>query len=185
MKELTEIAVGAANGEIHRSIHAIGALIETTKEGEEQRKLRLTNASASKTADTACISTCAIERELGQLRQEIEELLYYVKQRLFFRFQELFSLSFNPAVIKEGKGKEVLPLCLDDLLRNIELTLIQEIQTTSLLVEKTSEKFISEIFQEMMKQLEADMALSYRELQWEIPVFNQQLKYAEIQLSES
>lgn len=177
MVELTELAVEAAKGEIDRAIHAIHELLETTKDGEEQRRLRLTSALESQKVDLAFISTRAIEREQVRLRQEVEELFYYVKQRLFFRFHELFSLSFNPAVIKEGKGREILPFCLDDLMRNIEFTLKQEIQSTTLLIEKTGGKLILDIFQEIRNRLKADLDLFYRELQWNTPVITQQLSY--------
>ncbi|RDF38904.1 dynamin family protein, partial [Acinetobacter baumannii] len=64
--------------------------------------------------------------------------LYYVKQRLFFRFNELYNLAFNPSVLKEdGRNmKQALQGCLTDLMRSISYDLAQELRATTLRLEK-------------------------------------------------
>ncbi|MFI8714663.1 dynamin family protein [Brevibacillus brevis] len=142
IEELTQIAVNAAIGEIRRAHDTLTEFMRMAQSGEDERLLRKEAASNAKTQALSAVeslSTASFERDLAKER---EELLYYVRQRLFFRFNELFNLAFNPAVIKDdGRNmKQALQGCLTDLLRSISYDLAQELRATTLRLEKFTNK---------------------------------------------
>lgn len=138
IEELTQIAVGAAMGEIRRAYDTLAQFMSMAKSGEDERLARKAAALEAKTSALAAVeslTTASFERDLAKER---EELLYYVKQRLFFRFNELYNFAFNPSVLKEdGRNmKQALQGCLTDLLRAISYDLAQELRATTLRLEK-------------------------------------------------
>ncbi|RAT96640.1 dynamin family protein [Brevibacillus sp. Leaf182] len=142
IEELTQIAVNAAIGEIRRAHDTMTEFMRMAQSGEDERLLRKEAASNAKTQALSAVealSTASFERDLTKER---EELLYYVRQRLFFRFNELFNFAFNPAVIKDdGRNmKQALQGCLTDLLRSISYDLAQELRATTLRLEKFTNK---------------------------------------------
>lgn len=138
IEELTQIAVNAALGEIRRAYDTLSEFMRMAQSGESERLARREAASEAQSAALSAVealSTTSLERDLAKER---EELVYYVKQRLFFRFNELYNFAFNPAVLKDdGRNmKQALQGCLTDLLRSISYDLAQELRATTLRLEK-------------------------------------------------
>lgn len=138
IEELTQIAVNAALGEIRRAYDTLAEFMRMAQSGESERLARREAASEAQGAALSAVealSTTSLERDLAKER---EELVYYVKQRLFFRFNELYNVAFNPAVLKDdGRNlKQALQGCLTDLLRSISYDLAQELRATTLRLEK-------------------------------------------------
>jgi GTPase SAR1 family protein len=157
LEELTQIAVNAAYGEIRRAHDTLRGFIEMAQADEDVRQKRRLSASQAREAAigaVSALSTASMERDLAKER---EELLYYVKQRLFFRFNELFNLAFNPAVLKDdGRNlKQALQGCLKDLLRSISYDLAQELRATTLRLEKFTNKLGNSLISEMEREIQA------------------------------
>lgn len=142
LEELTDMAVTAARNEIKRAELTLGEFIEMAQAGEEVRQERRMKAQTAKEQAMELIQSYSTESEKRDLHKEREELVYYVKQRLFFRFNELFNFAFNPSVIKDdGRNlKKALQSSLHDLLRSIAYDLAQELRATSLRLEKFMNK---------------------------------------------
>ncbi|WP_425622600.1 dynamin family protein [Brevibacillus borstelensis] len=138
LEELTQIAVNAAMGEIRRAHTTLEEFIRMAEADESERDARRQAATKAREAALAAVEGLSIASAERDLLKEREELVYYVKQRLFFRFNELFNTAFNPAVLKEdGRNmKQALQGCLGDLLRSISYDLAQELRATTLRLEK-------------------------------------------------
>jgi len=136
--ELTQIAVNAALGEIRRAHQALTEFMRMAQSGESERQARRDAANEAQAAALAAVDALSVTSLERDLDKEREELLHYVKQRLFFRFNELYGFAFNPAVLKEdGRNmKQALQGCLTDLLRSISYDLAQELRATTLRLEK-------------------------------------------------
>lgn len=135
--ELAGIAVRSAGQELERSASLLNRWISGAREGEEQRKRNMeTIREARKQAELLLRDTdsAADEREADK---EIQELLYYVKQRLTYRFGELFLYAFNPAALREDAGsiRSSMRAAWFELLRLISYDLSQELYATTLRVE--------------------------------------------------
>ncbi|MEW9669592.1 dynamin family protein [Ammoniphilus sp. 3BR4] len=180
IEELTDVAIQSALGEMNRSRAALRSFIESAKEGEEAKKRRRSQYLDAKAQDEELVGTYSFEREKGVMEKEVEELLFYVKQRLFFRFSEWFSLSFNPAVLKEEKGrdmKSILQQCFDEMIRNIVFSLGQELRATSLRLEKTSNGLTSQIMGSLLEKLKEELDLSYQPYSLAVPEFPAEMEY--------
>lgn len=138
LDELTEMAVTAAHNEIKRVDLTLQEFIEMAQAGEDVRQERRAQAEVAQEKAITFIRAHSTASEERDFQREQEELVYYVKQRIFFRFNELFNFAFNPAVIKEdGRNlKKALQSSLQDLLRSIAYDLAQELRATTLRLEK-------------------------------------------------
>jgi hypothetical protein len=84
---------------------------------------------------------------MNTVNQEIEELIFYVKQRLLLRFNDFFKESFHPGVFNQNKNTQLaLQSCLTELIRTVEFELVQELQATTLRVERFIQKVIADEF---------------------------------------
>jgi small GTP-binding protein len=134
--ELAELAVHSARKDMERALQVVRQWIEESEADEErrsQRKLELLQAKEKAVAyleEAASIGT-------EEMSKELHELLYYVKQRLFYRFGELYNYVFNPSALRdEGAGmKNLLRTAASELSRLISMNLSQEVLATTLRAE--------------------------------------------------
>ncbi|SHE62978.1 small GTP-binding protein domain-containing protein [Seinonella peptonophila] len=84
------------------------------------------------------IGTWQQSTELPAFAQEVRELLYYVKQRLFYRFHDLYAEQINPSNIYGAtrQAKEQLQSATHEVIRLFRHDLMQEIRATSLRLEQ-------------------------------------------------
>lgn len=138
IQELTEIAVSSAIAEIERAARALEELISSASEDESVRQAKRQEAERARASALVAIEKLDASPERKALDKEVEELLYYVRQRLFFRFGDMFKESFNPSVLQaDGRDlKAALKGSLDELARFIGYDLGQEMRATALRLEK-------------------------------------------------
>ncbi|WP_139491485.1 dynamin family protein [Brevibacillus dissolubilis] len=155
LDELTGMAVTAADSEIRRAHGILAEYIEMAQQGESVRQERRQAADAARQAALASIHNLSVTAEARDLAKEQDELIYYIKQRLFFRFNELFNYAFNPSVLKEdGRSmKQALQSSLQELFRSIGYDLAQELRATSLRLEKFLNKQTVNIISAWQKEL--------------------------------
>ena len=81
-----------------------------------------------------------------RLAQETEELVYYIKQRVFLRFGDFLKESFNPALLKDdGRNlKKAIHAALDQFLEDFGYDFAQELRATTLRLEAFIDKILSE-----------------------------------------
>jgi GTPase SAR1 family protein len=138
IQELTQIAVKSAEAEIRRAVATLDDLIATATADESVRTEKLLAADSAKQAALSGVQAVESSAEERAVEKEIDELLYYVKQRLFFRFGDMFKEAFNPSVLQDdGRDlKKALRSSLDELVRYLGYTLGQEMRATGLRIEK-------------------------------------------------
>ncbi|CAG7611279.1 GTPase Der [Paenibacillus solanacearum] len=141
-EELSEMAIAAGLADIRRAAGVLrhwmdGAQADADERGRQARELteKLSVAKAE-------LAGFEPEADLRELSKEIQELLYYVKQRTAYRFGDLFLLAFNPSVFREDTrdSKTVLMSAWEDLRRMISFDLTQEVLATTLRVENKVNK---------------------------------------------
>ncbi|MDF2667730.1 MAG: dynamin [Paenibacillus sp.] len=137
-EELADIAVHAAEQEFVRAVSVLREWIDSAKEGEEARKQRIERLREAKQHIEAMLSAYNPSEELREASKEGKELLFHVKQRLMYRFGELFTYAFNPASLREDAGpiRGLLRAAASDLLRMIAYDLSQEMLATTLRMEQ-------------------------------------------------
>lgn len=136
--ELVKVATSAAKSDIERVVKKMKGYIALAKEGEHSRQDRL-----SKVKDLqkqVLLKTAQFDQQVyvKVLAQEINELFYYVKQRLNSRLQQAFKISFSPAVLRNDVQdiKQALRDALKEWLDALKVELLQEIRATSVRLSK-------------------------------------------------
>ncbi len=168
--DLMKMAMDSAEAKWQQSLSLLERMIHSAEEGQEEKDLKLKQLENQKAAVLSLINRKEPEILLNQLTQESDELIYYIKQRVFFRFGEFFREAFNPTLIKQdGRDlKRALQTALDELISSIGYDLLQEMRASTLRIEA----FIGKVLQEFQHQLKeeirkvnADMACSDWEMQ--------------------
>ncbi len=146
-EELTNTTILSIREDLQRCKERVDSLIDAAeKSGLEKEKIREKLLKEQKDVNEE-ISKLTPQHSVVTVIQEIEELIFYVKQRIFHRFNEFFKESFHPSIFhQQTDPHQALQICLDELVRTVEFELIQELQATSLRVENLINKVLVDEF---------------------------------------
>ncbi|WP_194841291.1 dynamin family protein [Salinibacillus xinjiangensis] len=149
--ELTGIFIQSALHDLNRSVNTLSEYIKTASMGENEKaqKKRTYEEDQKQAIDT--VEGVTSERYQQSITQELEELTYYIHQRVFLRFADLIKESINPATIQSNgkKGKQELATAIRQLLQYMQNDLIQELQATGLRLETFMQKQLNKIVEEV------------------------------------
>ncbi|MDP5273894.1 dynamin family protein [Chengkuizengella axinellae] len=138
-EELTEMAIQAANIELNRATNTLEQWKNNALQEGKLRKEKVKHLSATmEELNTWFIQFNLSEFEEKSLRKEIKELLYYVKQRVMYRFGELYNVSFHPSDFGMGRKeglKQALHSAWNELHRLLSMNCSQEVLATTLRLE--------------------------------------------------
>jgi GTPase Era involved in 16S rRNA processing len=137
LDELTAMAVRSSEHEIVKSMDVLEQRIVSAKQGEEERKQKLNALNASNIQVMEMLEQQRIMYDENETSQEIQELLYYVKQRISFRYGEFYNLAFNPSSLRED-GRDVrkaLKSAWNELIRLFSYDLSHELLASTLRIE--------------------------------------------------
>lgn len=155
IEELGQMAIQSGLQDVARAAHVVRQWIQAAQSDEAERQRQ---AQRMKETLQAALTECERLEEPDSsgeqlLEQEIQELAYYVKQRVQFRFGELYNASFHPSTLREdGRDmRKALQSCLLELIRTLSLELSNEMLATSLRVEHYAKR-------EAVKRAEARIA---------------------------
>jgi GTPase Era involved in 16S rRNA processing len=137
VEELAGIAVRSADRELERAESLLGKWMASAREGEAERERRLAVVREARGQAEQLLADTDTSADETEAAKEMRELLYYVKQRIGFRFGELFQYAFNPAALREDAGpmRSLMRAAWFDLLRLIGYDLSQELYATTLRIE--------------------------------------------------
>ncbi|MBS4194445.1 dynamin family protein [Lederbergia citri] len=178
--DLSQLAIQSAESDYNRILIMLDQLIHAASEDEAVKNKRIEELRTA-SAEIANILQVAEPSLLKkQLSQEAKELLFYVKQRVFYRFPDFFKESFNPAVL-QNNSRKLLVKCLDELLESTGYDFAQELRATSLRLER----YVQKLLLNRLGNLEKEMQLIKQEMTvsgWEVgsiktPEFESAFKY--------
>ncbi|KGP75800.1 hypothetical protein JT05_08260 [Desulfosporosinus sp. Tol-M] len=140
-EELINLAVESANKEIQRILQSVNGLLEAAQSDASQKARKLQGYRNLEQTILSGLEQISLLAEESYIAQEIDELIYYVNQRLSYRYSGLFDRDFfilkKP---KEEQPKLAVQQCIGDFLQDIEVELVQEIHATSLRMERFVQK---------------------------------------------
>ncbi|MEC1739345.1 dynamin family protein [Schinkia azotoformans] len=147
MNDLVQISIQTAHEDLKRSVAALQNIIATAKESDEVKEQKRQNAEKAKGQIHDKLKSKEFKVEERSLAQEVEELLFYVAQRVFYRFSDFYNEAFNPSSLRDdGRDlKKAIQSCLDELLVHIGFDLSQELRATSLRIENHINKLLKEV----------------------------------------
>ncbi|RXZ80195.1 dynamin [Paenibacillaceae bacterium] len=166
--ELGQLAAASAEQEISRAVGQAASLLAAAKGDEtlraQQREELLQSAASAHQSAASAMSAASVE----PLLQELRELLFYVLQRVKFRFGEHFQLAFNPAALQsDGRDlKKMIWTCWLELQRQLQNDLAEEMLATTLRMENSLKRLAVQQYAAAAAELAARLDdLSVREWQ--------------------
>lgn len=163
--DLGDLASAAAQAELKRVRRLVGNLIDSAREDSADRGRKRARLEAEKSAVTALLKGWNARALHDRLTQETEELVFYIRQRVFLRFGEFFREAFNPNVLQgDGRSlKKALRGALHELVEGIGFILAEEMRATTVRLDRFAEKRIAE-FQaghgKAVGEINADLSFS-------------------------
>jgi small GTP-binding protein len=154
--DLANMAMASSENELNRVQHLVGKLIDSANEDAAIKLQKREHIEAEKARIKAIVEQQRAESLNKRLSQETEELVYYIKQRVFFRFGDFFKEAFNPAVLREdGRNlKKALQDSLSEFLEEIGFDFAQEMRATTVRLDRFTEKMIDQYQEALVNQLQ-------------------------------
>jgi small GTP-binding protein len=136
-EDLTELLIGSAHKDLERGYALLVDMKEEIGSSAEGKQAKMMELKKRKKQWVDSIQEEGYPAYLIEIEKEIKELFYYVKQRLFFEFQQHVNEAFHPSILtREQSGKKQLSACLDEVLFSILYQLKEELKASSLRLEK-------------------------------------------------
>lgn len=169
-EDLLQTSLASAESDLQRIIHEIKLLIEASNADENVRNERKKQLLSEKETTKELIRKQKVGPIQSRASQELNELLFYIKQRVFLRFNDFFRESFNPAVLKDdGRNlKKALNGALEEFLLSIGYDFAQELRATSLRMDSFVRKQLGEFHESVLTSLieiNKDIAISKYDFQ--------------------
>lgn len=144
--DLAEIAVTASQHELVRVAALLQKLINSTQKDDALKKAEKNAVEKQKQLVINLINEKTVLNLQKRLQQENAELIYYVKQRVFYRFNDFFREAFNPAVLRDDRKdlKKALKNALAEFLEQLGFDFAQELRATTLRLDRFAEKLLLE-----------------------------------------
>ncbi|MFJ5623866.1 dynamin family protein [Peribacillus loiseleuriae] len=154
--DLTDLALQSAKAAMIRAEELLLDVIITSKQDKETKQKALLELQKDIQKMKQIVLEMNGETDKQRLKKEIDELIFYSKQRVFFRFSDFFKESFNPAVLKDdGQDiKVVLKKSLISLLEALGFDFAQEMRATALRAELYVSKLVLEKQESMIEQVQ-------------------------------
>ncbi|CAH1195947.1 GTPase Era [Paenibacillus plantiphilus] len=166
--DLGKLAVASAEQELERARRTIEGWLEAASGDAATREAERTRLVAD--ADRARMIAEGVQPGNPQLEQELKELLFYVVQRVQFRFGDHYNFAFNPSSLQDdGRDlKKALWTSWLELQRLLQIELAQELEATSLRLDHTlnrlAAKRLGDTSEELANVLEGFRPSSYHPL---------------------
>lgn len=167
--ELMDIAISAGKADLSQAANILESMITSAEEDVAVKNEKRILIQKEKNEILEKLQTTQSNFLKGIINQETDELVYYIKQRVFFRFSDFFKESFNPSLLKDdGRNlKKALKMALDDLIETMGFDFAQEMRATTLRIEAVLSKNLQEAHHQVIKELQTinkDISFSRYEL---------------------
>lgn len=151
--ELAQIAIQALNEEVEKTHQRLHDLIVQTEENLKRKDERLEElASLERHIQNsyAELSTSMMESDM---KHELDELLYYVMQRVYYRYPDFFRESYNPSSFASKPVQTALEQALKETINALKFDFAQELRVTNFRLSQFVQKKLVERYKEEVASL--------------------------------
>ncbi|MER2189455.1 MAG: dynamin family protein [Solibacillus sp.] len=160
-EELTGIAVQALHEEVEKTHARLRDLITQTEDNlkrKDERLAELVQLEGIIEKRYTDVNTLMLKSDA---KQETDELLYYVLQRVYYRYPDFFRESYNPSTFAQMPAQQALETALKEILQALSFDLAQEMRVTNFrlaqfITKKLNERFKDEVM--ALKELNPSFA---------------------------
>ncbi|WP_172369362.1 dynamin family protein [Sporosarcina jiandibaonis] len=130
--DLRGLAVQSLEEETMKTTKRLASLISRTEKNMKRKSERLTELADLEEIIQKKYTSSFIEVFQTSTKNELNELVYYILQRVFLRFSDFFREAYNPSVFAAKSSSEALKIALDETVHMIGFDLTQELKVTNL-----------------------------------------------------
>jgi GTPase Era involved in 16S rRNA processing len=129
--DLKAMAVLALAEETNKTIERLAGLIKQTESNLLRKDERLQELRQLEQKVRQRFVSSAAGVVTKNAFQELDELLYYVLQRVYYRYPDFFKESYNPSVFANKSSQEALEYALKETLAMLSFDFEQEMRVTN------------------------------------------------------
>jgi GTPase Era involved in 16S rRNA processing len=155
--DLGKLAVDAAEQEITRASSTVSGWLKSATGDAASRLAESERLGKLQVEANSNIAAFQENDPPAQLLQELNELLYYVIQRIQLRFGEFYNYAFNPSTLQDD-GRDLRKMIWTawlELQRQVQMELSQELQATTLRVDRKLNGLLKKQYAALTEQLES------------------------------
>ncbi len=167
-EELKGMAVQSLAEEEQKAVNRFQSLIDHTKTNLLRKDERLEELKRMEQQLRIFFGASIAQLLEREALQELDELLYYVNQRVFYRFNDFFKEAFNPSVFSTKSAQQALDTALQDLTEMTGFDFQQELRVTNFRLAQFIEKKLMSRFKEdtaKLKEQNPDFSFTPYEVQ--------------------
>ncbi|EFM12004.1 Dynamin family protein, partial [Paenibacillus curdlanolyticus YK9] len=173
--DLGRMAIESADRDLVRTETVVGGWIQAAQGSAAERAEERTKLAASADAAVRTVQSISelADLQYDRLARELEELLFYVIQRVGLRFSEFYNLAFNPSTLRDdGRDlRKALWTSWLELDRQLGVELAQELDATTLRMDNALHALLKERYErvsaEAAEQLAGFEAAGYVRADWD------------------
>ncbi|MEL4024693.1 dynamin family protein [Lysinibacillus endophyticus] len=152
-EELTSIAIQALHEEVEKTHNRFSDLITQTEENLKRKDERLEELAKLEQHVRNTYSTTSTHMVESDLKQELDELLYYLMQRVYYRYPDFFRESYNPSTFASMPVQNALETALKETLNALKFDFAQELRVTNFRLVQFIQKKMIERFKDEVRGL--------------------------------
>lgn len=133
------------------TIDYLRKLIEATYGKKEEAEQEMSRMEEEKGELFAWIETKSFEATIEKFQMEVEEQLFYLKQRVMYRLNELTKESYHPSILRGVNKKKELSLATTSFLIQLNYEFEQELRAVNVRLEQLFYKQRKEGYDEVQK----------------------------------
>lgn len=152
-EELASIAIQALNEEVEKTHGRLHDLIEQTEENLKRKDERLKELDELQSYIEKSYSTTSVNMIESDVKQELDELLYYVMQRVYYRYPDFFREGYNPSTFTSLPAQAALDQALKETLDALKFDFAQELRVTNFRLAQFVQKKLNERYKEDVRSL--------------------------------
>ncbi|MEX3620865.1 dynamin family protein [Viridibacillus arvi] len=152
-EELSSLAVQALVEETDKTQNRLASLIKQTEDNMQRKDERLVELTKLEQFIHTRFEKSGAAVIKKDVEQELSELMYYVLQRVYYRFADFYNEAYNPATFAGKSSATALQLALKELLQSLSFDLEQEMRVTNFRIAKFIHKKVTERYIEDVRKL--------------------------------
>ncbi|MBN8190684.1 dynamin family protein [Bacillus sp. NTK074B] len=162
--DLVSMSIDSALGEWNRGLQRFRQYHHSATSDKTFKQARKDELLERKKEVLSIIDSQSVEPLTVEMQQESKELVYYVKQRVFFRLPDFYKEAFHSGLFLQFPTQSMaIQEGLKEFLSSIGFDLAQEMRATSLRIQQFIQKQIQDQWESLeakIQQVEGDLVIS-------------------------
>ncbi len=152
-EELASIAIQALHEEVEKTHQRFSDLIAQTEQNLKRKDERLAELKQLEDHLQRKYTTTSTSILESDVKQELDELLYYLMQRVYYRYPDFFREGYNPSTFASMPAQSALVQALKETLDALKFDFAQELRVTNFRLTQFIQKKMIERFKDEVRSL--------------------------------